>query len=45
LLEVLEAAVNNKLATVQLKWSKQTAACVVVSSRGYPGTVDERHGG
>ena len=41
LLAVLNAAVNGKLSTVDLKWSQLAAACVVACSEGYPGTVKD----
>lgn len=41
LLAVLDAAIKGKLASVELKWRKAAAACVVASSRGYPEKVDD----
>lgn len=41
LFSALLAAVNGNLETVELKWSKDAAACVVASSRGYPKQVDD----
>lgn len=36
LLVAIDAAVNGKLSSVDLRWSKKVAACVVASSEGYP---------
>ncbi|MBP9837679.1 MAG: phosphoribosylamine--glycine ligase [Proteobacteria bacterium] len=41
LLDVLEKAVAGKLSEVKLIASKKSAACVVASSKGYPGKVDD----
>ena len=41
LLEVLLAAVEKRLPSVRLKWTKDAAACVVASSKGYPKKVDD----
>ncbi|MCB0345759.1 MAG: phosphoribosylamine--glycine ligase [Bdellovibrionales bacterium] len=41
LFSALLAAVNGNLETVELKWTKDAAACVVASSRGYPKSVDD----
>ncbi len=35
--DLLKATVNGSLAGVKLDWSKDTSACVVMASRGYPG--------
>ena len=40
-LYALDAAVLGKLSSVELKWTKQAACCVVASSAGYPGEVDD----
>lgn len=37
LLLVLEAAVEKRLAGIDLKWQSGAAACVVLASKGYPG--------
>lgn len=36
LLTALQAAVDGRLATINLAWSRQGAACVVLASEGYP---------
>ncbi|MFN8389790.1 MAG: phosphoribosylamine--glycine ligase [Bdellovibrionota bacterium] len=41
LLSVLEAAVDVKLHSVELEWHNESAACIVLASGGYPGTVDD----
>lgn len=37
----LYAAVEGKLASIELTWTKLAAACVVAVSRGYPETVED----
>jgi phosphoribosylamine--glycine ligase len=37
LLEVIEACVNGRLAEIEVKWRSGAAACVVLTSEGYPG--------
>lgn len=37
LVDILMAAVNGKLAEVEIEWSEEAAVCVVLSSGGYPG--------
>lgn len=41
LVAALEAGIHNRLASAELKWSMKPAACVVASSAGYPGKVEE----
>lgn len=41
LLTTIAAAANKELASIDLAWSSQAAACVVACSGGYPGTVDD----
>ena len=36
LAEVILACVNKKLASLNLKWSKEKSLCVVLTSKGYP---------
>jgi phosphoribosylamine---glycine ligase len=40
-LAVVDAAVDGRLSSVDLKWHGGGAACVVLTSRGYPGEVDD----
>ena len=42
LLTALEAAVDGKLSTVDLRWRPESAACVVCASAGYPREVEDR---
>ena len=41
LLEILDAAVDSRLAEVEMQWSEAAAACVVASSKGYPLAVED----
>lgn len=41
LFSALFAAVNGNLETIDLKWTKDAAACIVAASRGYPKAVDD----
>jgi phosphoribosylamine--glycine ligase len=38
LVELLEAAIDGRLAETELRWSPGASACVVASSTGYPGS-------
>jgi phosphoribosylamine--glycine ligase len=38
LLDLLEACVDGALGSIQLRWSPETAVCVVMAAAGYPGT-------
>jgi len=38
LIDVLEAAIDGKLAEAELRWGAGASACVVASSSGYPGS-------
>ncbi len=40
-LSVLSAAVEVKLASVELEWRTDSAVCIVCASKGYPGKVDD----
>jgi len=41
LLEVLLAVTQGQLKRIALKWSPQTAICVILASGGYPGTYEK----
>lgn len=41
LLEVLAATASGSLDAIELQWSKQVAACVVIASGGYPGSYEK----
>ncbi len=36
LLEIIEAALEQKLHTIQLEWKEESAICVILASGGYP---------
>jgi phosphoribosylamine--glycine ligase len=38
LLEIFQAVVNGELQNVGVEWSQQSSACVVLASKGYPGS-------
>ena len=38
LLDIMEAVVDQRLDEVKVSWSDQAAACVVLASKGYPGS-------
>ncbi len=37
LLEIIEAAVNQKLSLTNIEWSNKKSLCIVLCSKGYPG--------
>lgn len=39
-LDLLEATIDGRLASVEAKWSPQFAVCVVLASGGYPGSYE-----
>ena len=41
IIPVFEALINQRLSSIELQWSQEAAACVVVSSRGYPNQNDD----
>jgi phosphoribosylamine--glycine ligase len=41
LVDVMEASARGNLSGVELKWSDQQAVCVVMASRGYPGSYEK----
>ena len=41
LLQALDAASRQKLSSTELRWTNKSACCVVASSAGYPGKVDD----
>ncbi len=41
LFEVIEAAMEGRLHTIELEWDKRAAVCVVLASKGYPGTYEK----
>jgi phosphoribosylamine--glycine ligase len=40
LIEVIEAAIDERLAGVTLSWDPRPAVCVVLAAEGYPGTYE-----
>jgi len=40
LVEIMEAIAERRLNEVEVNWSNDTSACVVLASRGYPGTPE-----
>jgi phosphoribosylamine--glycine ligase len=41
LLDVLEACLDGSLERLTLRWSQETAVCVILASSGYPGTYEK----
>ena len=41
LVDIMLACVDDNLASQEIKWSNQTAACVVLASGGYPGDYEK----
>ena len=41
LVEVLEAVVDGRLHELDLRWSQESAACVVMAAPGYPGVYEK----
>jgi phosphoribosylamine--glycine ligase len=41
LFDVLKATTEGRLKDVQIKWNEDAAVCVVLSSKGYPGTYEK----
>ena len=41
LVEILEACCNNKLADINIEWTKKKSLCVVLCSKGYPDTYQK----
>ena len=42
LFDLLEAAVDDRLTEVDVRWNSKTAVCVVMASAGYPGKYEKR---
>jgi phosphoribosylamine--glycine ligase len=41
LLEIIDSILNNKLDQQKIKWSEKAAVCVVMASKGYPGSYEK----
>src|SRR5438270_13889095 len=40
LTEILHAIVNQRLGDIDVRWSKEASACIVLAARGYPGKAE-----
>jgi len=43
LLEIFEAIIDERLADIDIKWTDNSAVCVVMASGGYPGKYETGH--
>lgn len=41
LVDIIEAILDGKLDTIEIKWRPEAAVCVVLASGGYPGSYDK----
>ena len=41
LVDIFQAIINQSLDSINLKWSSEYAACVVLASKGYPGSYEK----
>jgi len=41
LVEIINAILDNKLNTINIKWKNESATCVVLASKGYPGDYEK----
>ncbi len=41
LFEVIEAAMEGQLHTIELEWDERAAVCIVLASKGYPGSYEK----
>ncbi len=41
LIEIIEAILDERLATLEIKWKPESAVCVVMASGGYPGNYEK----
>ncbi len=41
LIEIIDAILEKRLNTLDIKWKKQSSVCVVLASGGYPGTYEK----
>jgi phosphoribosylamine--glycine ligase len=41
LVEIMEAIIEDRLDKIEVKWSKNSAVCVVLASGGYPGKYEK----
>lgn len=41
LVDIIEAVANEKLSKIDVKWSDEACACVIIASGGYPGSYEK----
>jgi len=41
LVDIIEAVANEKLSEIDIKWSDEACACVIIASGGYPGSYEK----
>jgi phosphoribosylamine--glycine ligase len=41
IIEIIEAILDARLSSLEIKWKPESAVCVVMASGGYPGTYDK----
>lgn len=41
LVDIIEAVANEKLSEIDVKWSDEACACVIIASGGYPGSYEK----
>ncbi|HET6670123.1 MAG TPA: phosphoribosylamine--glycine ligase [Pyrinomonadaceae bacterium] len=41
LVDIFRATINGNLSEIQIEWSNESSACVVLASRGYPGKYEK----
>jgi phosphoribosylamine--glycine ligase len=41
LIEIIEAILEERLSTLEIKWKPESAVCIVMASGGYPGKYDK----
>ncbi|MDD3132062.1 MAG: phosphoribosylamine--glycine ligase [Bacteroidales bacterium] len=41
LVEIIEAILENRLESIEIKWKEQASICVVLASGGYPGSYEK----
>jgi phosphoribosylamine--glycine ligase len=41
LIEIIEAILDERLSTLEIKWKPESAVCIVMASGGYPGSYEK----
>ncbi len=41
LVEIIEAVIDERLDSIELKWTSKSAVCIVIASGGYPGSYEK----